>query len=57
MEAGGNSGTFVWSKAEPGENRLPDGVEVQMLELDWVNQNIRNGGLLTCGCLLAFGDA
>lgn len=42
MEAGGNSGTFVWSKAVPGENRLPDGVEVQMLELDWVNQNIRN---------------
>lgn len=43
MEAGGNSGTFVWSKAQTGENRLPDGVEVQMLELDWVNQNIRNG--------------
>lgn len=43
MEAGGNSGTFVWSKAQPGSNRLPDGVEVQMLELDWVNQNIRNG--------------
>ncbi|MDD2381816.1 MAG: DUF1080 domain-containing protein [Mariniphaga sp.] len=43
MEAGGNSGTFVWSTAEPGQNRLPDGVEVQMLELDWVNQNIRNG--------------
>lgn len=43
MEAGGNSGTFVWSKAEPGDNRLPDGVEVQMLELDWVNQNTRNG--------------
>jgi len=43
MEAGGNSGTFVWSKAEPGSNRLPDGVEVQMLELDWVNQNMRNG--------------
>ena len=43
MEAGGNSGTFVWSKAVPGDNRLPDGVEVQMLELDWVNQNIRNG--------------
>ena len=43
MEAGGNSGTFVWSKAKPGENRLPDGVEVQMLELDWVNQNARNG--------------
>lgn len=43
MEAGGNSGTFVWSQAIPGDNRLPDGVEVQMLELDWVNQNIRNG--------------
>lgn len=43
MKAGGNSGTFVWSKAQPGTNRLPDGVEVQMLELDWVNQNIRNG--------------
>ncbi len=43
MEAGGNSGTFVWSDAEPGENRLPNGVEVQMLELDWVNLNTRNG--------------
>ena len=44
MEAGGNSGMFVWSDAKPGEqNRLPGGVEVQMLELDWVNQNVRNG--------------
>lgn len=43
MEAGGNSGTFVWSNAVPGENRLPNGVEVQMLELDWVNQHIKNG--------------
>ncbi len=43
MEAGGNSGTFVWSQAIPGENRLPDGVEVQMLELDWVNLNTRDG--------------
>ena len=43
MEAGGNSGTFVWSDAEPGENRLPNGVEVQMLELDWVNLNVRDG--------------
>ncbi len=34
---------FVWSTAVPGENRLPDGVEVQMLELDWVNLNKRNG--------------
>ncbi len=43
MEPGGNSGTFVWSDAEPGENRLPNGVEVQMLELDWVNLNTRDG--------------
>ena len=43
MELGGNSGTFVWSDAEPGDNRLPNGVEVQMLELDWVNLNTRDG--------------
>ena len=43
MEPGGNSGTFVWSNADPGDNRLPDGVEVQMLELDWINLNIRDG--------------
>lgn len=44
MEAGGNSGVFVWSDATPNhESRLPGGVEVQMLELDWVNQNVRDG--------------
>lgn len=44
IEAGGNSGVFVWSDAIPGEkNRLPSGVEVQMLELDWVNQHQQNG--------------
>ncbi len=44
MEAGGNSGVFVWSAARPNaESRLPDGVEVQMLELDWPNLNVRNG--------------
>lgn len=44
LEAGGNSGTFVWSNANPPEgSRLPDGVEVQMLELEWVNLNIRDG--------------
>ncbi len=38
MEAGGNSGIFVWSDAKPqAESRLPNGIEVQMLELDWVN--------------------
>ncbi|MBL7700455.1 MAG: DUF1080 domain-containing protein [Chitinophagaceae bacterium] len=44
MEKGGNSGVFVWSKAEPDpESRLPDGVEVQMLELGWVELNTKNG--------------
>lgn len=44
MEAGGNSGVFVWSDANPDpESRLPGGVEVQMLELDWVNLNTRDG--------------
>ncbi len=43
-EPGGNSGVFVWSNANPEEeSRLPDGVEVQMLELDWINLNIHNG--------------
>lgn len=45
MEPGGNSGVFVWSDAKPGENRLPGGVEVQMLELDWVNLNKKDGVL------------
>lgn len=43
LESGGNSGVFVWSNANPGENRLPSGVEVQMLELDWVKLNTRDG--------------
>jgi len=44
MEAGGNSGVFVWSDAKADEkSRLPGGVEVQMLELDWVNQHIKDG--------------
>jgi hypothetical protein len=43
-EPGGNSGVFVWSSARPGEkNRLPDGVEVQMLELDFPKLHMRNG--------------
>jgi hypothetical protein len=44
MEAGGNSGVFLWSSARPNpKNRLPDGVEVQMLELDWPKLNKREG--------------
>lgn len=43
MEPGGNSGVFVWSNANPPENRLlPDGVEVQMLELDYFKVNPRD---------------
>lgn len=43
-EPGGNSGVFVWSDAKPAEeSRLPNGVEVQMLELDWVNLNKKDG--------------
>jgi hypothetical protein len=44
MESGGNSGVFVWSGANPPEGKqLPDGVEVQMLDLDYfkVNQGSR----------------
>lgn len=44
LEKGGNSGIFVWCDARPDpESRLPMGMEVQMLELDWVNQNKQNG--------------
>jgi hypothetical protein len=44
MKAGGNSGVFVWSEgAVPKGRRLPKGMEVQMLELDWVNQHKVNG--------------
>ncbi len=42
MEPGGNSGTFAWSDANPNpKSRLPNGVEIQMLELDWVKLNTR----------------
>src|SRR5436305_209419 len=35
IEPAGNSGVFVWSSARPDPStRLPDGIEVQMLELD-----------------------
>jgi hypothetical protein len=44
IEPGGNSGIFIWSNASPPEGaRLPDGVEVQMLDLEWVNLNKRDG--------------
>ncbi len=44
MEPGGNSGVFAWSGAKPpADSPLPDGVEIQMLELDWVNINAKDG--------------
>lgn len=44
MEPGGNSGVFAWSNAVPREsNRLPNGVEIQMLELDWPKLHVRDG--------------
>jgi protein-tyrosine-phosphatase len=45
MKPGGNSGVFVWSEARITDaSRLPKGMEVQMLELDWVNQHpLKNG--------------
>jgi hypothetical protein len=44
MEPGGNSGVFLWSDAKPSGNRLPRGMEVQMLELDWVRQHKNKDG-------------
>jgi hypothetical protein len=40
LQAGGNSGVFVWSDPAPAAGKnLPKGCEVQMLELDWPNIN------------------
>jgi len=44
MEAGGNSGVFLWSDARPEGNRLPRGMEVQMLELEWPHLNAGKDG-------------
>src|SRR5688572_15398665 len=47
MEKGGNSGVFAWSSAIPGEkNRLPDGVEIQMLDPGWVELHRKPDGEL-----------
>jgi hypothetical protein len=44
IEPGGNSGVFAWSNARPGaSSRLPDGIEIQMLELEWPNLHKQNG--------------
>jgi hypothetical protein len=40
MEAGGNSGVFIWSDGTvPEGKQLPKGMEVQMLELEWPKLN------------------
>jgi len=43
-EPAGNSGMFLWSgpRANPG-SPFPDGVEVQMLELEWPNLHKQDG--------------
>jgi Domain of Unknown Function (DUF1080) len=47
MEAGGNSGVFAWSEGTvPDGRQLPKGLEVQMLELDWVNLHKNKNGSL-----------
>ena len=45
MEPGGNSGVFLWSDATPQErSRLPKGLEVQMLEVEWPLLNREKDG-------------
>jgi hypothetical protein len=45
MKPGGNSGVFVWSEGKPESgNPLPKGMEVQMLELDWINRHPKKDG-------------
>ena len=42
LTAGGNSGVFLWSEGTvPEGKRLPTGMEVQILELDWAVQHKR----------------
>lgn len=45
MEPGGNSGVFLWSTGTIAEGRrLPQGLEVQMLELEWVDLREQSHG-------------
>ena len=47
MEPGGNSGVFAWSEGTvPEGKRLPKGMEIQMLELDWPKLHKRADGTL-----------
>jgi hypothetical protein len=45
LQAGGNSGVFVWSDPAPASGKnLPKGCEVQMLELEWPMLNREKDG-------------
>lgn len=45
MEPGGNSGVFLWSNATvPEGRRLPQGMEVQMLDPEWVDLHPQKDG-------------
>jgi hypothetical protein len=47
MEPGGNSGVFAWSTGTIAEGGpYPRGLEIQMLELDWVNLHKQPDGSL-----------
>lgn len=62
LEAGGNSGVFVWSEGEvTSENRLPSGMEVQMLELEYpiIHDRVKayvSGELFGAGTVTAIPD-
>jgi hypothetical protein len=43
VEPGGNSGLYVWTNAELSPRGLPKGIEIQILDLDWVRLNTREG--------------
>lgn len=48
QEAGGNSGVFAWSSAVPNpRSNLPDGVEIQMLDLEYPRLHMKDGKMLT----------
>ena len=42
-EPGGNSGLYVWSDPKASTAQWPKGVEIQILELDWVKLQTRAG--------------
>jgi hypothetical protein len=48
LEAGGNSGVFIWSEGTPyPDKKLPKGVEVQMLENDFYKIHNRDRGYVS----------